>query len=339
MNKLKVLFLAAYPDKSPLKLDEEIRSITQKIRASEYRDTMDLVSAWAVRPDDLIQTLNEYKPHIVHFSGHGGPSGEMILVAENLVDGKRVSKPVSPVAIKALFQTLKDNIQVVLLNACYSRIQADAIREIVDCVIGMNSAIEDRAAMIFAASFYRAIGFGRSVKEAFEQGKLALMLEGIPEENTPELLCRLGIDPAKVFLIEHPTNKEKLLDQPETKPKRTELKNNSQLFDALISDKIKGFIGRKFIFDAFDEFLYTHESGYFIIRGVPGIGKSALVAKLVKDRGYVHHFNIAPQNVCSPEIFLENICTQLIACYGFVLLQMEMEKSDIRVSIQWEEKQ
>jgi CHAT domain-containing protein len=206
MSKIKVLFLAAYPDANPLKLDEEIRAITQKIRASEYRNTLDLASAWAVRPDDLLQTFNEHKPHIVHFSGHGSPSGEIILVDESLVNGKRVSKPISPVTIKALFQALKDNIQVVLLNACYSRIQAEAIRDVIDCVIGMNSAISDQAAITFAASFYRALGFGRSLKEAFEQGKVSLLLEGIPEDDTPELLCRSGIDPAKVFLIGHPTD-------------------------------------------------------------------------------------------------------------------------------------
>lgn len=200
MNKVKTLFLAAYPDASPLTLDEEIRAIMQKIRASEYRDSMDLVSAWAVRPDDLLQKLNEHKPHIVHFSGHGSPSGEIILVDENLVNGKRVPKPVSPAAIKALFQALKGNIQVVLLNACYSRIQAEAIREVIDCVIGMNSAISDQAAMTFAASFYRALAFGSSVREAFEQGKVALLLEGIPEDDTPELLCKTGIDPSKVVL-------------------------------------------------------------------------------------------------------------------------------------------
>jgi hypothetical protein len=192
--------LAAYPDSSPLKLDEEMRSIRQNLRKAEYRD-IDLVSAWAVRPDDLLQTLNEHQPHIVHFSGHGSSSGEIILIDENLVDGKRVSKPVSPAAIKALFRALKDNVQVVLLNACYSQIQAEAIRDVIDCVIGMNSAIGDRAATVFAASFYRALGFRRSVKEAFEQGKAALLLEGIPEDDTPELLCKQGIDPAKVFPI------------------------------------------------------------------------------------------------------------------------------------------
>jgi hypothetical protein len=49
-----VLFLSANPAGTPpLKLDEEIRQITAKVRAAEYRDSLELVSRWAVRPDDL----------------------------------------------------------------------------------------------------------------------------------------------------------------------------------------------------------------------------------------------------------------------------------------------
>jgi len=48
------------------------------------------------------------------------------------------------------------------------------------------------------------------------------------------------------------------------------------------------------------------------VRGEPGIGKSALIAHLVKSRGYIHHFNIALQAVNRSEQFLTNICAQLI---------------------------
>src|SRR5262249_50022830 len=82
----------------------------------------------------------------------------------------------------------------------YSWSQAKAITEVIDCAIGMNAAINDRAAIIFIASFYRAIGFGRSIKEAFDQGKVALLLEGVRNEHIPELLVRRGVDPSKVIL-------------------------------------------------------------------------------------------------------------------------------------------
>lgn len=195
MEKLRALFLAANPlSTERLSLDKEIREITSKIRSSEYRDLVELISIWAVRPDDLLQSLNTYKPQIVHFSGHGSPSGII------LVDQKGDEKLVPASALKTLFTALKDNIQVVILNACYSKTQAEAIAQTIDCTIGMEEAIGDEAAIAFISSFYRAIGFGRSIQAAFEQGKVALMLEGIPEEHVPVLLSRPGVDPSKIIL-------------------------------------------------------------------------------------------------------------------------------------------
>ncbi|SRR6266404_1621694 len=197
MKKIKVLFVAANPlDSDRLKLDEEIRAISSKIRASEHRDLLQLQAVWAVRPDDLLQALNEHRPDIVHFSGHGTASGEIVLLDDN-----GAAKPVSATAMTALFRTLKDNIHVVVLNACYSRSQAEAITDVIDCSIGMNTAIGDEAAIVFAASFYRALGFGRSLQDAFDQGRTALLLEGIPEADTPELLMNAGLDSSQLFIL------------------------------------------------------------------------------------------------------------------------------------------
>jgi len=196
-STIKVLYLAANPMNTVrLQLDEEIRTITEKIRAADYRDSLELVPMLATRPDDLLQSLNVYKPQVVHFSGHGWTTGEIILVGQ---DGS--PKPIGPPAIKALFRAMKDNVRVVLLNACFSRIQAKAITDVIECAIGMNIEIGDRAAIVFAASFYRAIGFGRSVQESFDQGIIALQLEGIPEESTPELLVKAGVNPSSIVLI------------------------------------------------------------------------------------------------------------------------------------------
>jgi hypothetical protein len=197
MSKVRVLFVSANPiGTAPLQLDEEIRQITVKIRAAEYRDSVELLSRWAVRPDDLLQALLEHQPHIVHFSGHGSPTEEIILLDQN---GQ--PKPVSKEALVHLFRTLKDDIRVVLLNACSTRPQAEAIAQTIDCTIGMNQPIGDEAAIVFAASFYRAIGFGRSVQEAFDLAKVALLLEGIPEAKTPELFVRDGVDTSNIILV------------------------------------------------------------------------------------------------------------------------------------------
>jgi hypothetical protein len=197
-GNLRLLLLAANPnDQGRLQLDEESREITHKIRAAAFRDRFQVIQRFAVRPDDLLQALNEDRPHIVHFSGHGNESGDIELVG---VDGR--SKSVSPSALQQLFRVVGSQTRLVMLNTCYSSLQARAITESVDCAVGMSAAVTDEAARIFAAAFYRALGFGRSVKEAFEQGRAALMLEGIAEDQTPQLMTREGVDPAEIRMVE-----------------------------------------------------------------------------------------------------------------------------------------
>ncbi len=195
-TRITVLFLAANPqDQTPLRLDEEHRTIVEKLRASEYRDAVDLVSRWAVRPGDLQQALNEHQPHIVHFSGHGDQDE---IVFQN-ADGS--TKPVTKAAIAATLSTGGDNVRVVLFNSCLSSGQAEAVTEHIEVAIGMNDSIGDEAARIFAGQFYSAIGFGRSVQNAFDQAVNELMLHGIPEDHIPELQARAGVEPEAIFLV------------------------------------------------------------------------------------------------------------------------------------------
>ncbi len=190
-----ILFLAANPDNQQrLALDREARAIREKIRAAEHRDTLLFRTEWAVRPDDLLQYLNEYRPQAVHFSGHG--SSNAIL----LNDDAGHARPVSRQALRALFGLHRQSVRLVVLNACFSKEQAEAIVAEIDCAVGMNSAIGDEAAIVFAAAFYRKLGFGASVADAFAEGRVALMLQGIAEENTPELLVRQGVDAQQIFL-------------------------------------------------------------------------------------------------------------------------------------------
>jgi hypothetical protein len=93
------------------------------------------------------------------------------------------------------------------------------------------------------------------------------------------------------------------------------LNNHIINFETLITEKTKGFVGRQFVFDALDSFLSEEKSGYFVIRGEPGIGKSALIGQLVRTRNLIHHFNVIQQNIRLPELFLGNVCAQLIDRY------------------------
>lgn len=196
-ERITVLFLASNPlDEERLRLDEEVRAIGEMIRKAEHRDSVQLESRWAVRPLDILQALNECQPRIVHFSGHGLPSDEIVLQ-----DNAGKAKAVSKAALVETMAAASGDIQLVFFNTCHSRGQAEALVEHVATAIGMNALIGDAAARVFAAQFYSAIGFGLSVGTAFRQAKAALMLESISEESTPELFVAAGMDADELVLV------------------------------------------------------------------------------------------------------------------------------------------
>ena len=193
---IKILFLAANPaDRDRLRLDAEMRAIDLALQQAAFRDRFDITMHGAVRAADLRGYLLRHKPDIVHFSGHGDQSSEIVLE-----DSSGKSHPVSVRALSSLFSVFKDNIRCVVLNACYSEQQAKAIAEHIDCVIGMSKAIGDTAAISFAMAFYQALGYGRSVKTAFDLGCAQIDLENLGEQDTPKLLA-LNSDPKTVVFV------------------------------------------------------------------------------------------------------------------------------------------
>jgi hypothetical protein len=190
---VRILFLGANPeDADRLRLEAEIREIDQALRQSDFRDRFDIRQHWAVRVSDVQELFLRHQPDIVHFSGHGSASNEIVLE-----DQAGNCQPVPVRALKGLFSVLKDNIRCVVLNACYSEQQAEAIAEHIDCVVGMSKAIGDAAAISFSAAFYRALGYARDVQTAFDLGCLKIDLESLDDQDVPRLLAR-RVSPAEI---------------------------------------------------------------------------------------------------------------------------------------------
>jgi FlaA1/EpsC-like NDP-sugar epimerase len=138
---VKILFLAADPsDEARLRLGQELRDIRERLQLSKERDRFILESRESVRVVDITQAIFDVDPQIVHFSGHGTSTGELYF--ESLT-GK--SQLVQADALAALFERFATEIDCVVLNACYSEIQAKAIAQHIRFVIGMNQAIGDFA--------------------------------------------------------------------------------------------------------------------------------------------------------------------------------------------------
>ncbi len=212
-EKVRILAFAANP-LSDLKLDEEIRAVEEELEQSTHRSEIEFRYQLATRQGDLIEKLDRHRPRIVHFSGHGSgekggePGTRDLLAAEEgeesqiyLVGPDERPVPVSQNALAKLFKVRRGNIRLVVLNACFTRSQAEAISQVIDCVIGTNRAIGDRAARVFSTRLYRTLADGGTVKQAFDDACVELELYQIPEESTPVLMTRAGIDPEQVRLF------------------------------------------------------------------------------------------------------------------------------------------
>ncbi len=206
----KILILSANPnDTTKLHLDQEVRSIQDALERAKNREQFQLITELAVRVDDLHRALLDYQPSIVHFCGHG--SGSTGLVLENASGDMQL---VSTEALARLFKLFQQKIECVLLNACYSEAQAEAIFQHINYVIGMKTEIGDVAAIKFARGFYDALGAGSSYEDSYATGCAVIDLEGIPESSTPVLKARPffpiksnEVEPQKPLLVETESSK------------------------------------------------------------------------------------------------------------------------------------
>jgi hypothetical protein len=205
MKKHTILFLAANPTGTdPLALGEEARSIQVELERSGYRDCFALETRWAAQPLDLLRELRKLKPTVVHFSGHGGPptgtdghEPQRGLFFQG-PDGR--AQVVTAQALRETFGAAGSSVKPVVLSACYSDMQAEALRAHVDCVVGMSGAIVGGATRNFAIGFYGGLGERESVAAAFRQGRAAISLEGLRDTDRPQLRVRDGVDASQLVL-------------------------------------------------------------------------------------------------------------------------------------------
>ncbi|MBD2183412.1 pentapeptide repeat-containing protein [Planktothrix sp. FACHB-1355] len=79
----KILILTANPQNiDKRRLDAEVREIQTGLERAKKRDRFEIISKWAVRPDDLRRALLDYEPQIVHFSGYGAATEGLALENE-----------------------------------------------------------------------------------------------------------------------------------------------------------------------------------------------------------------------------------------------------------------
>ena len=80
---INMLFLASNPNGTQiLQLRDEAEEIAKKLSQADLEYSFHFLTEFHVRKEDLEYHLLRHRPHIVHFSGHGNPGGEIILEDE-----------------------------------------------------------------------------------------------------------------------------------------------------------------------------------------------------------------------------------------------------------------
>ena len=193
--EMKILILAANPKTTcTLRLDEEVRQIKEALQRSRYRKRFKVLSQGAVRPDDIRRAMLNLHPQIVHFCGHGAEKEGLVLERDEIVSYYTDNCFVSGKALANLFKLFKQQLNCIVLNACYSEIQANAICRQIDYVIGMKQSIDDESAIKFSVGFYDALGGGESVENAYELGCNAIELNGLKGCSVPILKKKPSIN-------------------------------------------------------------------------------------------------------------------------------------------------
>jgi hypothetical protein len=159
-EKIKILFLSASPrDLSTLKPDVEFRRIFEKIGSSE---TFEMYSVSAIRKSDLIPMLLKNKPDIAHFTGHGSEDG---IYLEN---DSRTGDLLDQNDLAEIFERLSRKPRLLFLSSCLTATNIKRLAGVIDFVVASEARIEERAATIFAATFYSHLAYGEMVKNSFD---------------------------------------------------------------------------------------------------------------------------------------------------------------------------
>lgn len=179
IGKVRILFVGASPrEQDMLRVAEEYRVIDEALKRAENRNMVELTQLNAPTVDDFRRAFLDKSFDIVHLAGHGdkdcfllhGPGGESPISLENLRD--QIGR--------------QSSVSCVILNSCNSASSLKA--PIGPLTIGMDDSIDDEMAVEFSRGFYDAIGAGKDIEFAVEEGKSAAKLKGV--DDSPIVLIQ-----------------------------------------------------------------------------------------------------------------------------------------------------
>lgn len=196
--KLKIALLVTNPNsEESLQTLVEARYIDNNIRQSPRANEVDLKIVPAPTLPTLLDTLNSYRPTVLHFSGHGG---DRALILDNEKAGEDGGTVLDFDMIASVLGAISTKPELLMLVACDTVDGAEKFLDRVPVVIAMSDSIGDAAACDFSAQFYRALSTGATISNSLAQAKLVLKHNGSADADLPTMLVRKEGAADKVLL-------------------------------------------------------------------------------------------------------------------------------------------
>ncbi|MFG1602852.1 CHAT domain-containing protein [Actinoplanes sp. NPDC049265] len=194
---LRILYMTA-AQAGDLRVDREVRAVREAVRAATHRDMVDIEPLPAATGSDLLNGLTRFRPHAIHFSGHGN---ESVLSFDAGETGPAHGYAMAADTFVGALRAVDHPPRLVVLNACKSEAQLETLTSVASVAVGMSGSIGDSAAISFAARFYSSIAEGQSVASALALSKVELSMAHVADADLPTLKAASGVNPATVVLV------------------------------------------------------------------------------------------------------------------------------------------
>lgn len=170
------------------------------LKRTRFRDLVTVEYLPAATRMDLLEGLNEHRPHIVHFSGHSNSIG--LLMEDD--DGTENGVDVTFDLLGKLLEATDTPPQLVVLNSCESLAGADSLLRTVPTIVAMSDEIDDASALVFSGRFYAAIASAQSVTTALKQAKVSMEAASLEGAHLPQARARDDVNLDELVLVTPP---------------------------------------------------------------------------------------------------------------------------------------
>lgn len=288
---LRLLVIVSSPENLPdLNTEKEISTIQEALDDAERSGLIQTEYLEDATLAEIGATLKSVNPHVLHFTGHGvfrpdraQPENSRSYLALEKEDGQALE-----VDIKELRPHLQNapDLRLAVLSGCqtaqtsginaYSGVATGMLDAGIPAIVAMQFSILDSSGIQLARAFYTALAQGDSLAAAMQATRLALwQFEDGPgyDWGIPALYLRAQ----EMVLVDATQNPKGLADPLGL--------SSSTVINVGGLPLPRHFVGRKRELRQLRRALRDNQTKSAFIRGIGGMGKSSLAAKLAQRPG------------------------------------------------------